>query len=74
MIFHRSRFASDFCANVDGQYGLFFLLGPKIIDTTVNYYLEEQEDVTIHCTHKFRLKMQGMSLRFLDENRHRFVG
>lgn len=24
--------------------------------------------------HKFRLKMQGMSLRFLDENRHRFVG
>ena len=24
--------------------------------------------------HKFRLKKQGMSLRFLDENRHRFVG
>lgn len=74
LIFHRSRFASDFCANVDGQYGLFFLLGPKTIDTTVNYYLEEQEDVTIHCTPKFRLKKQGMSLRFLDQNRHHFVG
>lgn len=52
----------------------FFLLGPKIIDTTVNYFSEDQEDVTIHCTPKFRLKKQGMSLHFLDENRHRFVG
>ena len=53
LIFHRSRFASDFCANVDGQYILFFCLVPKIIDTTVNYFSEEQEDVTSHCTPKF---------------------
>ena len=42
LIFHRSRFASDFCANVDGQYGLFFLLGPKIIDTTDNCFWRDK--------------------------------
>ena len=29
LIFHRSRFASDFCANVDGQHVLFFCLVQK---------------------------------------------
>ena len=42
LIFPRSRFASDFCANVDGQYGLFFLLGPKIIDTTDNCFWRDK--------------------------------
>ena len=64
-IFAQTLTASIFC---------FFLLGPKTIDTTVNCFSEDQEDVTIHCTPKFRLKKQGMSLHFLDENRHRFVG
>lgn len=41
-IFHRSRFASDFCANVDGQYILFFCLVQKTIDTTDNCFWRDK--------------------------------
>ena len=78
LIFHRSRFASDFCANVDGQYILFFFAWSKNNWHNCQLFFGGSrgcdDSLYAQIWHKFRLKKQGMSLRFLDENRHRFVG
>lgn len=77
LIFHRSRFASDFCANVDGQYILFFFAWSKNNWHNCQLFFGGSrgcdDSLYAQIWHKFCLKKQGMSLRFLDENRHRFV-